>query len=740
MKLTARLLPLFTLLLLVALQPPARAQVAGAPATIDYQGQMLDAAGNPLAPTTPTNYTMQFRIYALQSGGTPLWAESQIVTVDKGAFSVRLGTGVRIPAGGGGNEGTITDLRDAFNTTERYLGLTVITPPQAPAEITPRLAFLSSPFSLVAHRAFEANLVTQTTGTSQLSTATINNFTLAGPGRINGANVLEFGAGVAAKHADAGKMNYNTAAGSLDIIGAGTTGANRKVHIFAEGGLTINGPANAASFTGNGSGLTALHASALTTGTVPDSRLTTTVARRNTANTFTANQTINARLGIGNSNPPERLTVGTFGEAQNNYISVETDGGNQWRSGIRLRHFDANNGFTIESDERISPAGVLGLNFIENGAPAASRMVIKKGGNVGIGTTTPPERLSVGSFADQQNNYITVDTAGGDLRRSGIRLRHFDANNGFTIASDERISLPGVHGLNFIENPGISRMIIKKGGHVGIGTTAPLAPLHVGTSATRNLSGGWYFNGPGIAAFTSGGLGVCIKADGYVEAQGYHASSDARIKDITRRADSRADLETVQKLQVTDYRQKDRVTQGDALQKGFIAQEVQTLIPEAVTKASGYIPDIYAVADILKCAGPAGALSLRLEKAHGLKNGDTVRLITDDAVTEHAVTEIQDNHTFVVGGFTAEPKRVFVFGRKVDDFLSVDYNRIFTTGISAIQQIKKEKDEEVRALQEENAGLKARLAALEGVVTKLAARSDASGRDQSVKTASVSSH
>ena len=30
--------------------------IQGAPGTIDYQGKALDATGNVLAPTTPTNY------------------------------------------------------------------------------------------------------------------------------------------------------------------------------------------------------------------------------------------------------------------------------------------------------------------------------------------------------------------------------------------------------------------------------------------------------------------------------------------------------------------------------------------------------------------------------------------------------------------------------------------------------------------------------------------------------------
>ena len=66
---------------------------------------------------------------------------------------------------------------------------------------------------------------------------------LNGTMKIEGLNTLEFGAGVAGKETNAGKIGYQTfTAGALDIVGAGTLVSNRKVNIFAEGGTTFNGP------------------------------------------------------------------------------------------------------------------------------------------------------------------------------------------------------------------------------------------------------------------------------------------------------------------------------------------------------------------------------------------------------------------------------------------------------------------------------------------------------------------
>lgn len=59
---------------------------------------------------------------------------------------------------------------------------------------------------------------------------------VAGSVKIDGANVLEFGAGLA-KEVSAGKIGYGTfTPGSLEIIGAGTNTTNRRIKFWNEGG------------------------------------------------------------------------------------------------------------------------------------------------------------------------------------------------------------------------------------------------------------------------------------------------------------------------------------------------------------------------------------------------------------------------------------------------------------------------------------------------------------------------
>ena len=75
------------------------------------------------------------------------------------------------------------------------------------------------------------------------TTPTYGTLDVNGTVGIRGSNTLEFGAGVSGKEPSAGKIGYGTFdAGILDIVGGGTTGTNRQVKIYSEGGLTINGP------------------------------------------------------------------------------------------------------------------------------------------------------------------------------------------------------------------------------------------------------------------------------------------------------------------------------------------------------------------------------------------------------------------------------------------------------------------------------------------------------------------
>ena len=98
-------------------------------------------------------------------------------------------------------------------------------------------------------------------------------------------------------------------------------------------------------------------------------------------------------------------------------------------------------------------------------------------------------------------------------------------------------------------------------------------------------------------------------------------------------------------------------------------------------------------------------------EAKDLKKGERVRLVLDKAEGVYEVLEVASNKFRTE--LKAEGQTVFVYGREVKDFRNLDYDAISMLHVSATQQLKKEKDEEVKVLRAEIAELKTANDALE---------------------------
>ena len=183
---------------------------------------------------------------------------------------------------------------------------------------------------------------------------------------------------------------------------------------------------------------------------------------------------------------------------------------------------------------------------------------------------------------------------------------------------------------------------------------------------------------------------LSIRANGWIaSAKGFTAYSDRRIKRNLQPSVIAKDLEVIQKLQVTDYRMVDPADGGRAWRKGFIAQEVEEVIPGAVKRTVDFVPDIFSLATNVVYDSAAKTLAVSLTKDHGLQAGDRVRLHVDGVRLDLNVSALPSAHEFIVEKCDRAPQKVFVYGREVNDFRTVDYDRIFTTGIGAIQELAK---------------------------------------------------
>jgi Chaperone of endosialidase/Collagen triple helix repeat (20 copies) len=258
---------------------------------------------------------------------------------------------------------------------------------------------------------------------------------------------------------------------------------------------------------------------------------------------------------------------------------------------------------------------------------------------------------------------------------------------------------------------------------LGLGTNTPSYPVQINASVNVTLGNYGFLNGTAPTGLGSGGAPVSLFASARVVAQEVDAISDARIKHVIGPSNTASDLATLQKLKVTDYRYIDVVEKGNQQKKGVIAQEVEKVYPEAVRTLSDFIPSVYAMADEVRYNPATQQLTVTVPKPHAFAVGDLVRIIIADAGNvDKSVAAVLDDRTFVLSAVEKAPGKVFVFGKKVNDFLVVDYDQLFSMNIGATQQLASENQalaKENAALKAENKLIEARLAALEQAIEEL---------------------
>jgi len=162
-------------------------------------------------------------------------------------------------------------------------------------------------------------------------------------------------------------------------------------------------------------------------------------------------------------------------------------------------------------------------------------------------------------------------------------------------------------------------------------------------------------------------------------------------------------------IEVTDYRHIDEVRDGNAYRKGLIAQQVESVFPQAIEKGKEYIPNVFAFP--LSIEIDKGNAQFNLHKSHNFKTGDKIKIITSEGDELFTITSIINEKSFTINSWkgSKKAKELFVYGKEVDDFRTVDYDRVFTLAVSATQELARKVETleaDLAIAQKENAQLK----------------------------------
>jgi hypothetical protein len=195
-----------------------------------------------------------------------------------------------------------------------------------------------------------------------------------------------------------------------------------------------------------------------------------------------------------------------------------------------------------------------------------------------------------------------------------------------------------------------------------------------------------YLNSSGNTGTSSGSVAYSIFAQRRIRAEEFNADSDARIKHVLGQSENSEDLEIIKSIQIMDFQYIDSIGKGNDVHKKIIAQQLREIYPNAVTETVGYIPSIYSkpVRSVYNAAGKQ--MFYTTPGDHGLRIGDKVKFIEAEGVWTSEVILVISPEEFVV---TSDIDRgnIFIYGKEVNDFLTVDYEAVAMLNISATQNL-----------------------------------------------------
>ena len=246
--------------------------------------------------------------------------------------------------------------------------------------------------------------------------------------------------------------------------------------------------------------------------------------------------------------------------------------------------------------------------------------------------------------------------------------------------------------------------------------------FHTYTSAT---STGWDLNQPGQNDR------MAISAIGSIYASMYIIASDKRIKENIRDVSDNIALEKLRDISCCFYEYKDKFNKGNSTTIGFIAQQVSEHFPAAITLIKEIIPNEMRIIQNLQWTTITDELGnntykLTISDLSDACGNTKYRFYVNNDISgnvfKREIMSLENEPICFI--FEEQWQNVFLYGKEVDDFHSLDKAKLFALNFSATQEIDKIQQAEKTKLAEQTSKLAeqtSKLAAAEAKITTLEA-------------------
>jgi len=285
-------------------------------------------------------------------------------------------------------------------------------------------------------------------------------------------------------------------------------------------------------------------------------------------------------------------------------------------------------------------------------------------------------------------------------------------------------------------------------GYVGIGTTSPVFPLEISTTSSGTFGPHVHYlaNNLHVGQYTYSSItsDISLKTSGSIWMNGSHLifSSDQRIKKNITTLNSDNMMTIFRHLRPISFDFIDPMKNNNKKHFGFIAQEVNEVLPEGISLNTDVIPNNMMKADIAKPSEADETPSFTLKPADTDISMNYLLLTTETPIlfdisnsysstdtykfkvycgkewakehdiyirSDYNVTD--DKYTYVIGlkkeayDVALTEPTLFVYGQYVNDLHILEHDTIYTVATAALQEVDRQQQAD-----------KARIAELEATV------------------------